>query len=161
MTQKVFLTDENMATFVCPECNLSTTKEASQYKEIDKEVRLRIKCTCGHSYSVLLERRKHFRKETNFLGKYTHHPSSGPDKQGSFRVKNISRSGLKLEIIAMTGITIGSNLSVEFNLDDSQKTLIKKDIIIKMISDSIVGGEFCSLDTSDSCDKALGFYLLK
>ncbi len=161
MTQKVFLNDENKATFVCPECNLSTTKEASQYRQIDREVRFKIKCTCGHSYSVLLERRKHFRKETNLLGKYTHHPSSGPNKKGSLRVKNISRLGLKLVINAMPGLAIGSKLSVEFSLDDKQKTIIKKDIVIRMISDSIVGGEFCSFDTSDSSDKALGFYLFK
>jgi len=149
-----------MATFVCPECNLSTTKEASQYNKLDKEVRFKIKCTCGYSYSVLLERRKQFRKETNFLGKYIHHPSPGQVKEGSLRVKNISRSGLKLDLNTMPVIAIGSELSVEFNLDDKQKTLIKKGIIIKTISDTIVGGEFCSFDASDSADKALGFYLL-
>ncbi len=159
MTQKVYLNDKNKATFVCPECNLSTTKDASPYNKIDKEVRLKIKCTCGYAYSVLLERRKQFRKETNLLGNFTHYPSSGPPRKGSLRIKDISRSGLKLEIYAMQGITIGSKLSVEFNLDDKQKSLITKDIIIKMISDSIVGGEFRSFDASDSKDKALGFYL--
>jgi len=159
MTQKVFITDQDKATIICPECNLSTTTDASQYKKINKEVRLKINCTCGHSYSIFLERRKQFRRETNLPGKYILRSSSRTEKKGILTVRNISRSGLKLEIKIMPSIKIGSSISVEFNLDDKNETLIKKDVIVKMIIEPVLGTEFSSFDPSDPGDKALGFYL--
>jgi hypothetical protein len=159
MTEKVFITEQDKATIICPECKLSTTTDASQYKKINKEVRLKINCTCGHSYSILLERRNQFRRETNLPGKYILRSSSGTEKMGSLTVKNISRGGLKLELKLMPNLKLGSRLSVEFNLDDNHKTLIKKDVIVKGIIDPVVGAEFSSFDTSDPGDKALGFYL--
>ena len=159
MAQKVFITDQDKATIICPKCNLSTTTDASQYKKINKEVRLKINCKCGHSYSILLERRKQFRRETNLTGKYLFHSSSGAEKKGSLIVRNISRSGLKLELKLMPDLKIGSELSVEFNLDDKHGTLIKKEVIIKMITGPFVGAMFSSFDASEPGDKALGFYL--
>ena len=159
MTEKVFITEQDKATIICPECKLSTTTDASQYKKINKEVRLKINCTCGHSYSILLERRNQFRRETNLPGRYTLRSSSGIEKKGSLSVRNISRGGLKLELKLMPDLKLGSRLSVEFNLDDNQKTLIKKDVIVKVIIDPVVGTEFSSFNTSDPGDKALGFYL--
>lgn len=159
MTEKVFITEQDKATIICPECKLSTTTDASKYKKINKEVRLKINCTCGHSYSILLERRNQFRRETNLPGKYILRSSSGTEKKGSLTVRNISRGGLKLELKLMPPIKPGSRLSVEFNLDDRHETLIRKDVIVKVIIDPVVGAEFSSFDSSDPGDKALGFYL--
>ncbi len=159
MPQKVFITDDKMATFICPECSETKAADVSKYKQINKEVRLKIKCACGFSYSVLLERRQQFRKTTAFPGKYTSLPSSGSIQQGDLTVKDISRTGLKLELKMMPGFIVGDRLSVEFRLDDKQKTMIKKEVVVKKISNRFVGSEFCSLDPSNPSDKALGFYL--
>jgi hypothetical protein len=56
---------------------------------------------------------------------------------------------------------VGNKVSLEFRLDDKNNTNIKKDVIIKNISENnVVGSEFYSLDPSDPIDKILGFYLL-
>jgi hypothetical protein len=59
----------------------------------------------------------------------------------------------------MPDLKIGSVFSVEFKLDDKNATLTKKDVVSKAIIKTSVGVEFSSFDTSDSGDKALGFYL--
>ena len=159
MTEKVFIADHDEATIICPQCNFSTTKDMARYKKIDTEVRLKIKCTCGHGYSVFLERRKQFRKATNLTGNYILRSSSGAEKKGSLNIKNISRAGLKLEIKQLPDLKIGSTFSVEFRLDDKNATLIKKDVVVKVITQSSLGVEFTTFDTSEPGDKALGFYL--
>jgi hypothetical protein len=44
-------------------------------------------------------------------------------------------------------------------LDDNRRSLIKKETIVRTISDLHIGLEFSSMNSSDPGDKALGFYL--
>ena len=45
MTEKVFITEQDKATIICHECKLSTTTDASQYKKINKEGKVKFKYT--------------------------------------------------------------------------------------------------------------------
>jgi hypothetical protein len=159
MTQKIFVTDNNTAIFVCPECNMSKTADISRYKDLNKSIRLKIKCPCGNEYSVVLERRKQYRKQVNILGKYTSYPPYGKPQNGAVTVVDISRGGLGLKFRSMPAFEVGSTFVVEFYLDDRQKTFIKKEVVIRRLTGQFVGAEFCSVDTSDPSDRALGFYL--
>jgi len=157
-TKKVFINNDNMATFVCPKCKKQTTADVSEYKDINKAVRIQHKCSCGHSQTVLLERRKFYRKNVNISGTYVL-PQEGIRRP--MTIKDLSRSGLKLELTGER-VKVGDRLSVVFNLDNPQKTLIKKEVIVKTASGCIIGTEFCSRDPNNAIDKAydtaIGFY---
>ena len=60
----------------------------------------------------------------------------------------------------MPNLKVGTKFAVEFRLDDKKETLIKKDVIVKNMSDLFIGAKFCSLGPHASNDKAIGFYLL-
>jgi c-di-GMP-binding flagellar brake protein YcgR len=123
---------------------------------MDRAVRVKISCPCGHVYSVLLERRKYFRKQTNLAGDCYF----GTKKNRTpITVKDISRVGLKFELERNEKLNIGDVVSVEFRLDDRHSSKIKKDVRVRKISGQIIGGEFVNLDPTSSADKALGFYL--
>ncbi len=159
MTQKIFVADSNVATFVCPECNASKTTDVTKFKSLPKAVRLKIKCTCGNSYSVILERRKYYRKETGFPGIYVYRPAGGQPLKGNMTVVDISRGGLKMKLPTQPKIKVGSVFEVEFHLDDKQRSLIRKELIVRNVVDQFICAEFSSIDPSDPSDKALGFYL--
>jgi hypothetical protein len=159
MTQKIYVTDNNTAIFVCPECNMSKAADVSRYKYINKSVRLKIKCRCGNSYSVVLERRRQYRKQVSIPGKYAFYPPHGKFQNGAVTVVDISRGGLGLKFRTMPAFEVGSTFVVEFYLDDRRKTFIKKEVVIRRMTEQFVGTEFCSVDPSDPSDKALGFYL--
>ena len=72
--QKLFVTEDNKATLFCPVCAKSRSIDASAYIAIERVVRIRIKCPCGHHYPAQLERRRHFRKTVNFEGFYSQAP---------------------------------------------------------------------------------------
>ncbi len=160
MIDRVFVTDDKMATFVCPECGNTRTADVSDYKQLDKAIRLRIQCSCGNSYSAILERRDKYRKEAKLPGKYTLNLSAKEVDEGTMTVVNISRAGLRIKFKEMPNLEVGTKFLVEFRLDDKQETLIKKDVVVKYISAHSVGTEFCSISSSDPKDKAIGFYLL-
>jgi len=156
MTEKVYITSKQMATFICPKCQKSKTVNVSQYATLDKIVKVKVTCPCGYGYTSILEKRKKYRKETNLAGSYVLMVDGRQAGGGLMTVKDLSTSGLKIKINEAHNCTIGDVLLVEFYLDDSHRTLIKKKVLVRNIVGPSVGTEFAP---TEAIDKALGFYL--
>ncbi len=167
MLEKVFVNDDNIAVFICPECKKTKNVDIARHKNLDKSCKIKCTCPCGHVYNAILEKRKHYRKKTDLPGIYiTIMSSLGTDfveevGRGTLRVTDISRYGLQLTLKVKRSFNIGDKIAVEFKLDDKQNTPIKKEVIIRSIEGLVIGVEFCSVDPSDPSDKAIGFYLLQ
>ncbi len=155
--KKVFINEENIATFVCPKCEKAKTSDVSKYKDIDQAVKIKVRCPCTNVYSVLLERRKYYRKEVNLPGRYK---CAEKSIGGPMKVKDMSRFGLKFDAGSVHLVAIGDKVAVEFTLDDSHNTFIQKDTIIKTVHDAIVGAEFFNVNDVSLADRRLGFYLM-
>jgi len=154
---KVFMNEENIATFVCPKCEKSKTSDVSKYKDIDQAVKIKVRCPCTNVYSVLLERRKYYRKEVNLPGTYK---CSQKNLKGPMKVKDLSRFGLKFDAGSTHIVSAGDRISVEFTLDDSHKTVIQKDAVVRTVHDAIIGAEFRNVNDVSLADRRLGFYLM-
>lgn len=151
--EKVFIGDNNRATFRCPRCDKSKTTDVSRYKDIQKAVRVKCSCPCGHSYTVLLERRKHIRKNLNLVGTYVY---ENGQEQGRMTVLDLSRSGMKIKLNFKPNMQIGDKLLLTFNLDDAQHSQVQKEVVVRSIHDTVLGVEFTSQEHYDK----LGSYLL-
>ena len=159
MTQKIFLSDSKTVTITCPQCGKSKTADASPYFAIDKPVQLKINCTCGHRYPVFLERRKHYRKVVHLRGKFFHKAYNGIATQGGVTVQDLSRNGARLKLDVDENIRVGDTIFVDFYLDDSARSRIRKEVIARHKGGSVVDAEFASVTEGDPSDRALGFYL--
>jgi len=157
--QKVFISSDNTITFKCPKCNQPRTVDMSNFKNLEKAERVKVKCACGNTYYALIEKRKQFRKKTNFPGTFTHIVSGIPKDKGTLLVTNVSRTGLKIKLNSKKEFFIGDNIIVEFHLDDKNRSLIKKECIIKKAFGLEFGIEFISVHPSDPNDRAIGFYM--
>lgn len=154
MPDKVFITDDNTATFSCPKCKRHKTTDVTKYKNIEKAVRVKIKCPCGHAYDVILERRKYIRKNLNLPGKFIHLKN---DEAGGMTVTDISRNGLRLKLKFPYTFEPGDKLILDFTLDDKQKSFVaNKEVIVRSVKGLSVGAEFSLTEHYDS----LGPYLL-
>ena len=153
MLQKAFIAKDNTATFVCPECQKSKTADVSKYKHIEKAVRVKISCPCGHSYSVLLERRKHIRKHLNLSGTFINKKNS---ERGYMTITDLSRSGLRIKLNSPQDLEPGDKLDLEFTLDDKLRSVVKREVTVRSVKNLSVGAEFVH---SEHFDK-LGPYLL-
>ncbi|OQY02536.1 MAG: hypothetical protein B6I22_13435 [Desulfobacteraceae bacterium 4572_123] len=165
MTQKIYTNGNNTVTVICPQCHKNKILDISEHKKKEKIAVLECRCECGHSYTVMLERRKFYRKGTNLPGAYTYKKTNlpgtytleGKDDRGLMTVINISRSGLKLRVNVTRDFQPGDILNVEFNLDDRDRSPIKKSVIVRNIQEKLVGVEFAAIEHFDK----LGAYLLK
>ena len=156
MTEKVYITSKQMATFICPKCQKSKTVNVSQYASLDKIVKVKVTCPCGYGYDCILEKRKKYRKKTNLVGSFVRLVDGRQTADGLMTVKDLSTSGLKIQINTEHSCIVGDVVLVEFYLDDNQRTLIRKKVIVRNILGSNMGTEFAP---TEAIDKALGFYL--
>ncbi|MBP7518080.1 MAG: PilZ domain-containing protein, partial [Desulfobulbus sp.] len=116
---------------------------------------LAIRCRCGHVYSVLLDFRRHFRNPTSLAGTYVSRDPAGPGG-GVIRILNISRSGVGFTVSGRHRILPGQELQIEFQLTDRNRTVIKKQAVVRTVQENTVGCEFLC---AGELDKALGFFL--
>lgn len=156
MTEKVYITSKQMATFICPLCQKSKTVDVSKYAKLDKIVKVKVTCPCGYGYTSILEKRKKYRKETNLPGSFVHLVDGRRVGGGLMIVKDLSTSGLKIHTNSQHNCAVGDVVLVEFSLDDSHRTLIKKKVIVRNVVGLNIGTEFAP---TEAIDKALGFYL--
>jgi hypothetical protein len=156
MTEKIYITSTKMATFVCPKCQKSKTVNVSKYADLDKNVKVSVRCPCGYAYVSILEKRKRYRKETNLPGSYKRYVDGKQISGGLMIVKDLSTFGMKLQIDTDSDCEVGDAIQVEFHTDDAQRAFIKKKVIIRNINGTIIGTEFAP---TEGVDKALGFYL--
>jgi hypothetical protein len=160
MAVKIYINDDNTATFVCPKCQRKGIKDLTEYIQCKNTTRLNARCGCGHSYEVFLEKRKKFRKQTNLLGSYKYNPhhSNTQNHIGSMAVTDISFSGIRIKSQRMPRFKVGDMLDIEFRLDDANRSQIKKKVIVKNMKGLRAGLAYTSPQNHDS---VLGFYLFK
>jgi hypothetical protein len=153
MKNSVFVNSENKAVFTCPKCTKAKTVDISNLVNEKKDIK--VKCSCGHVYSVVLERRKFYRKKTRLSGIFM---LAQNRKEYSMTVTNISRLGLEFKSSESEKLKVGDRVGVEFRLDDKSRSSIKKKGIIRRIEEMTIGIQFLDVD---EYDKILGFYLFK
>ncbi len=156
---KIFVPDNNIVSIECPSCKISREVDVSKYVKSETLVRFKVKCSCGDSFLVLLERREFYRKYTSLKGTFIYSPKTGPKQKGSITVLDISRGGIKFKTGASTAAKIGDSIEVEFNLDNQKKSLVKKLVTIRNVKDCIINAQFCFFDSNNPGDKDIGFYL--
>jgi hypothetical protein len=158
MAEKTFITDGNKAVFVCAACNRQHIVDVSKFLAGPRQHRLKITCKCGHSWTSVLEKRRHFRKGVNFPGKYTYRKAGKPVLEGQMSVVNLSRRGLKIELPESEKLSVGDWIEVEFRLDNPPRTVIQRMVIIKNIHGPYVGLAFPDHKHEDP---DIGFYLME
>jgi len=158
MTVTIYITEDNTAVFTCPECQKTCVKGVKKYAEMERIPRLKAKCTCGHAYEVFLEKRKKFRKTADLPGTYKYIPedASTQEHTGTMAVKDLSYAGLRIKLQLMPRFKVGDALWVEFRLDDANRSVIKKKVVVKNMKGLNAGLEYASPQNHDS---VLGFYL--
>ena len=145
MSDKIFVNVENMAIFKCPKCGTTRTEDMTAHQSLGKTISTKCTCKCGHTFfvTVMMEKRKYYRKETNLPGQFS---TVSNEISGLMTVKNISLSGLRFKLNENKNLNIGDRVNVEFTLDDKQRSVIQKEAEIKFIKDLNIDAEFADVD---------------
>ena len=154
MAVKVFASSDLISSFTCPECGKSKQMDVSKFMRHKTEVKLKYKCPCKHEFSVILERRRAVRKNVQLQGHIIR-----DNKKFQITIKDISKNGLKIELLERIPVTLSEKLRISFSLDDPNQSKINKDVIIKNIRPpKNIGVEFTSNEHYDNFGKYLLFH---
>ena len=157
MDQTVYISSKNTATFRCPACGRTKIADVSQYVVSGKKIAVNCTCVCSHRFRCRLEFRKQYRKAVRFPGKFACLDEQETPDSGLMTVVDISSSGVKLQLNVPRPLAVGAALRVEFHLDNRQRTLISRRVIVRNVSGTLVGASF---HPDDADDRELGFYLM-
>lgn len=138
---RVALDRRSEGTFVCPACNNSVTKDLSKIARVQKAIQINCKCKCGHVYQVLVDRRSILREDVDFVGIFQY-DIGGKSKKGLIKILDISMSGLQFSVNNSPDFKVGDRITVEFSLDDWERTKIREEGIVRWIHANKVGIQF-------------------
>jgi hypothetical protein len=149
---KVYTGENGEAVIRCSDCGRKKYANVAAYKELGKKVR--VTCPCGSSFVVAFEWRKHYRKPVSLTGDFL---KNGSDEEvGVMEVKDVSIGGIGVQTLRPHHLKLGDIIRVRFELDDSQRSFVTRNAIVRNVNALFVGAEFCDNKT----DKALAFYVL-
>lgn len=159
--EKIFVTSDNRATLVCNACGNRQRRDVSRFTGLQQEVRLKWRCTCGEVNRVVLERRNFIRIIVNLRGTFSFYSQDGRFSMAPMVVVNLSRGGLqfKREAYRRTHpFQEGDHLTVQFDLDDKNKSSITREVVVSTIrKDGTVGAEFLSKEHYDPLGTYIAF----
>ena len=130
--------------FVCPHCAFSTSVNVERFLQRDKEIQVKIRCRCRNLQSVLLDRRNSRRKPTDLQGSYFFTPKDRPIADGEISIKDLSYAGVGFHLLsdAKGAFVAGDVLRVQFRLFPNASLLVKKEAVVRQISDRRVNATF-------------------
>jgi hypothetical protein len=165
MAEKIYMVD-GKALFTCPVCSQRKTESVSQYLKQETTVEIETTCNCGHTWTSILERRKHYRKSVKLRGRYSVRNDVFLEEglsagsfvgKGKMKVVDLSLKGLKFELKKKPELHVNDLVSLEFRLKDKKRTLIRETASVKSINGRLVGSAF---GPEVAANTSLGFFLL-
>ncbi len=150
--QKSFVKTNDTASIQCPKCTLVKNISVARFRATRHTLKTR--CSCGNTFLVTLDFRRHYRKPTALTGSYT---ISGPaGGSGPIQIHNISRSGVGFSICGFHNVVPGQKMLLTFRLPNKKQTELTKEVIVKRVDQAKIGGEFTN---KGEIGKDLGFFL--
>jgi hypothetical protein len=147
---KVYLDEKHSTHVVCKKCGRSKQIELPSARHPRSAV---VKCSCGNTFSLIFETRRHYRKRINSFGKCF---AAGDKLDGALvNITDISRSGMRF--IKMDGRQLQVNERIRVSFPLGNDTIDCAAVVFNLRGDGI-GVKFMNLDEHNK--KVLGFFLL-
>lgn len=142
--------------FICPSCHNSVLKDLSNVISAQRVIKIKCKCKCGYVYQAFVDRRAFTRESVNLIGVCFYNNAAGETAKGIIRVLDVSMSGMRFSINGVPEFSVGDRITVEFKLDDWERSQVREEGIVRRIQSNKVGLQFDAIERFGE----LGLYLL-
>ncbi len=151
--RKVYVTGKDRISIVCPYCGNLHEGALKQGRSGSKVLRLR--CSCGRHFPIILENRRHYRKPARLKG------TIRINEQGTASpvlIKDLSLGGVCFITDDSRLLNRDRQLIIDFTLDDAHHSTVRKRAVTRRKEGNLVGCEFTS--HQHYYDKALACYMM-
>jgi hypothetical protein len=147
--KKIYINPTEGATVTCESCGRSRKFTISVFPPEAK--RAKVRCVCGVTYEVAIERRRADRKQTYLIGNYAKVGSL--TVSGKMVVENLSLYGVGFRTESKRDIKVNDTIKVDFYLDrgnesnifridDQSRTKVVKYVTVRWTDYNYLGAEF-------------------
>jgi hypothetical protein len=147
----VYVNDTNQASIICPKCGFLKNIDITTFKNTQKKAKA--KCRCGKFFRFTFEFRKNYRKNVRLPGEYI---VKGTGDKGDVIIRDLSLTGMRFESLNQHQISTNDILEVNFKLDNSVRSEIRKLAKVIWVRERIVAAHYSE---AKLYEKDLGFYL--
>ena len=164
--QAVNVKQDNSAIVTCPHCEIRYTVNAGKVKTRGRTSKLR--CKCGHSFSVFFEFRENPRRELYVDGYYRPirevyvrgGARTAPTSEGliAVLVQNISRTGIGFVVPTGHELKVDDRIEIMFTLDDAEGTRVERTAVVRRLAEGNYLG--CEFTDVGHFDKDTGFLVM-
>lgn len=155
-TVKTHVRKDGTTTIACPACSSKKRTSVATFK-YEKHV-LKVRCSCKSIFKVLLDYRSYGRKIVNLSGTYTTRYQYDQSK-GPIQITDISTRGMQFHIDGLNRLYPGTILVLDFQLDDKQRSPIKKQALACYVDNNVVGCEFINIFSKEKPGNDLAIYM--
>ncbi len=149
---KIHVNHNKEGEITCPKC--SKMKTISATPQLLTKRAIKVKCSCGHSFSVSLDYRRFFRRNVGIPGVL--YQAESTKLLCNVTITSLSVSGIGFSTKSLHNIYINSAFEIEFKLDDDSDATIREAIVIRRINGLSVGAEFSE---QEKYNYELDFYM--
>lgn len=140
--RKIHVPPGDEARIICERCGFT---QRTNIESFDLDKHYKVICHCGHEFRILIEQRAAHRVETHLDGIYS---KVGNDYvSGTMTVENLSFFGIGFTTERRDDIHVGDVIRIKFRLDDAPQSTIVKEVLVKWVDNTSVGGEFGDFNT--------------
>ena len=159
LLETALLKDGTTANVACKNCNRQKLIEIAEIRTLG--TRLKVTCVCGNEMYFKVELRREHRKDVRLEGVFIRGPGDRiapkADNWGRILINNLSRNGIGFKIFDRHDIRVKDRFRVKFNLDNTARSAVQKEVVVRSVAADIIGCEFTGKDPSDV---TLGFYMM-
>ncbi|MEE8302195.1 MAG: hypothetical protein V3S24_07150 [Candidatus Tectomicrobia bacterium] len=149
---KILVNHNKEGEITCPKCSKMKTITATP--QLLTKRAIKVKCSCGHSFSVSLDYRRFFRRNVEIPGVL--YQVGSTEILCNVTITSLSISGVGFTTKSLHNIYINSAFEIEFKLDDDSDATIREAIAIRRINGLHVGAEFSE---QEKYNYELDFYM--
>ena len=146
----IYLDEERNGVSVCPRCGKSKT---IQFEAGTVPRSLTLTCSCGDTFTALLEKRQNYRKKLGSYGKYF---DSIDAKEGhDIKIIDVSAEGLRFLNLGVKPLAMNQAIKIAFPVKDATVTYTAS---VSHIKKDEISCKF--LNINEHSKKVLGFFLM-
>lgn len=97
---------------------------------------VKVKCSCGYVFEVVLERRNFFRMLKVFHGRYV---GPGEGQEGEIVIEDVSVGGVGFRTLTAHALQPEDELLLEYSPRRNQSALVRERVVVKRIEGDYIG----------------------
>jgi hypothetical protein len=134
---KFYVDENNQAIIICHKCGINKNIDVTKFTDTHK--RLKAKCKCSEVFRLVLDFRRHYRKNVRLAGEYF---VQEKDERGEILIEDISMTGINFATLKPHNFSKDDLVELKFTFGNPMITRVQELVKITRIAGRNIGAQY-------------------